>query len=101
MQRKTYRFSLTNEGRFHISTPCDVDSFEEFIQLLHDKKILKVSFKYSTILDDVPEWWEPGFNKAVSEIEPLHFEWLTTKAYGQHKYVSIESQLKEKRPGSV
>ncbi len=94
--KKKYRISLTTEGIFRISMPYDIDSFEEFIQLLHDKKILKVSFKYLTILDDIPEFLNEGFNLTIDEIHPSHFEWLTFKAYGQHKYVCIERQLKEK-----
>jgi hypothetical protein len=94
--KKKYRISLSTEGVFRITTPQDIDSFEEFIQLLHDKKILKVSFKYLTILDDIPEFLNEGFNLTIDEIQPSQFEWLTFKAYGQHKYVCIERQLKEK-----
>jgi len=94
--KKTYRISLTTEGVFRITTPHDIDSCEEFIQLLHDKKIQKVSFKYLTILDEIPEFLNEGFNLTIDEIQPSHFEWLTDKAYGQHKFVCIESLVKEK-----
>ena len=93
---KKYRISITTEGVFRITTPHDIDAFEEFIQLLHDKKILKVSFKYLTILDNIPEFLQEGFNLKIDEIQPSHFEWLTIKAYGQHKYVCIERLVKEK-----
>ncbi len=93
---KKYTFQLLEISTgLRFGMPAQVDGFDEFISLLREKGIRKVSFRYYTMLDDIPEWWEPGENIAVADIQPFHFEWLTTKDYGQSKHLLIDEQKKK------
>lgn len=92
---KKYSFRLVKTGIGEwTGTPAHIDDFDDFIHLLREKQIRKVSFRYHTILDDIPEWWEPGTNIAIDDILPMHFEWLITKDFGQSKYLQIDVQCK-------
>ncbi len=96
MINKKYNFRLVEVGTtLRIGMPAHVNDFDEFINLLKEKGIRKVSFRYYSMLDDIPEWWEPGVNMAVEDIQPFHFEWLTTKDYGQSKHLLIDEQKKK------
>lgn len=96
MNDKKYSFQLVTTGIGEWSgTPVQIDNFEEFINQLREKQIKKVSFRFYSILDDIPNWWEPGTNIAVDDILPIHFEWLITKDYGQSKHLQIDVQSKK------
>jgi len=45
---------------------------------------------FRSILDDVPNFYETGL--APENITESHFEWLTTKSYGDSKYLEIISK---------
>jgi hypothetical protein len=98
MNNKKYKFQLLEVSTIlRIGMPAHVDDFDEFINLLREKGIKKVSFRFYSMLDDIPEWWEHGVNMAIDDIQPLHFEWLTTKDYGQSKYLQIDEQYKKSK----
>jgi hypothetical protein len=93
MKTKNYRFMIFKEVSIRIGTPVNVDNFEEFISYLNEKGIRKVSFKYRTIIDDIPDWLDNGTYISTEDIQPWHFEWLVNKAYGQSKFLEIDLQI--------
>jgi hypothetical protein len=95
METKKYRFMAFKEASIRIGTPVNVDNFEEFISYMKEKGIRKVSLKYYTILDDIPEWLSNGDNLSIEDIQTWHFEWLVNKSYGQSKFLEIDLQIQK------
>lgn len=93
METKKYRFTTIEVGRFRVGTPVNVDNFDEFIDYLNEKGFKRVTFKYRTIIDDIPEWLKDSFYLQINDIQPWQFEWLVTKAYGQFKFLEIDLQV--------
>jgi len=92
MKNKKHRIMFQSKSSFgYFGGPIDFENFDEFIEYLEENGIVKSSLKYNSIIDDVPDFKEAGLS--IENYKQEHFNWLTTKSYGQSKYLEVDSKL--------
>ena len=70
----------------------DIDDLDDLRKELREMKVSKFSLKYYSMLDDIPNWHEAGIS--LDDLNEVHFNWLTTKNYGDSKYLEIDTRTK-------
>jgi len=55
-------------------------------------KVTRISLKYNSILDDIPNWHEDGI--LLKDLSEDHFKWLTTKTKGDSRFLEIDNKRK-------
>lgn len=89
-----YRISIKEISSMGlIGTFVDVDGLNELLSFLHQEKVTRISLKFYSILDDIPNWYEAGIK--VGELSEIHFRWLTTKSQGDSKFIEIDHKQKK------
>ncbi|MEX0980679.1 MAG: hypothetical protein WDZ47_01195 [Bacteroidales bacterium] len=90
---KNHRISIKESTSLGLwGSHIDIDDLDELRKELREMKVSRFSLKYYSMLDDIPNWHEAGIS--LEDLNEDHFNWLTSKIYGDSKYLEIDTKTK-------
>ena len=85
---KRFRITIKERASFgDINSSLDLSDLDELKDYLKERSVVKLSLKFKTILDDIPDLKEGliGPDDLTKEM----FEWLVNNSFGTFKFLEI------------